>query len=263
MTVEYQNKDHIAVIDFTKLQNHDLFPLKERQDIRNALLRFRDDDEAWVGILRIEGPQTPLDSLNIDPTAMKSLAGEVRELWMEEFRGQEDFLNLVEMDLFKPLVGALSGRCTGASFLLSLLTDIRVASAQVTLGYVSTRWALSGIGMNPGIVLRHLPYPIGMELLLRGRVFTAAEAQGTGLVNYVAPPEKVLAQAQAIARDLCDISPYATRTIKEMVLRGADLPAYYAERLQMLLSKAHRTSLDGEEGVQALKERRKPRFQGR
>lgn len=262
MTIEYQNKDHVAVIDFTKIRNHDLFPLKERQEIRDNLLRFRDDDDAWVAILHIEGPQTPLNSLNVDPTSLKDLTGEIRELWMEEFSGQEDFLNLVELELFKPLVGALSGRCTGASFLLSLLTDIRVASSEATLGYFATRWSLSGIGMNPGIVLRQLPYAVGMELLLQGRVFEAREAQRLGLVNHVVPHDKVMAQARAIAEDLCDISPYATRTVKEMVLRGADLPAYYAERLQMLLSKAHRTSLDGEEGVRALKERRKPRFRG-
>ena len=69
-----------------------------------------------------------------------------------------------------------------------------------------------------------LPRIVGLsvatDLMLSARTFGAAEAKELGVVNHICPPDQVLAEAMAYAKDLAaNVSPASMATIKRQIQR--------------------------------------------
>jgi methylglutaconyl-CoA hydratase len=100
-------------------------------------------------------------------------------------------------------------------------------------------------------------------MLLTGDTLTAQEAKDLGLVQMVTPPERLLPEAEALARKIAAYSPLALRL---------GLDAFYTtEEMDLLTSLRYLNTLrvvsflsdDLQEGARAFLEKRPPRFTGR
>ena len=99
--------------------------------------------------------------------------------------------------------------------------------------------------------------------MLAGEEIAADEALRLGLVNRVVAPERLPAEAEALARDIVDNSaPLAVRACLEAVTRGARLPADEALELEAELFARLFAAEDVREGTRAFLEKRRPRFKG-
>ncbi|MDR5684287.1 MAG: enoyl-CoA hydratase-related protein [Armatimonadota bacterium] len=163
----------------------------------------------------------------------------------------------------KPIVAAVSGFCLGGGNELAMLCDIIVASETARFGQPEIN-----LGIMPGAGgTQRLPRAVGkhraMELILTGRHLTAREAYDWGLVNRVVPPEMLLDEARALAREIAAKAPVAVRLAKEAVLKSLDTPLEvgldHERRLFYLLFGTE----DKEEGIAAFLEKRRPVFRGR
>ncbi len=112
-------------------------------------------------------------------------------------------------------------------------------------------------------ILKQLPYPIAMEMLLLGRRISAEEAKGYGLINKVVAKENLMEAAQQYARDLCKCAPLAVRAAKELAIRSQSLPLEQGFRLEQAMSEILRHTEDAKEGPAAFAEKRQPQYQGR
>ena len=161
----------------------------------------------------------------------------------------------------KLIVAAINGACAGAGFGAALMCDVRFARHGAKL---TTSFARLGLAAEIGTSWL-LPHLVGtsraLDLLLSGRVITAEEAFDLGVINRVVPPDELLPQAMAYAREVAtNCSPASVATIKAQVYRDAtrDLDSAYddAERLM-------HTSLRGPdlaEGLASYLEKRAPQF---
>ena len=141
--------------------------------------------------------------------------------------------------------------------------DVSVASKDARLGDTHIN-----VGITPGdggILL--LPLLVGMnrakELLLTGDVISGEAAARLGIVNHAVPPEQLREFTLALATKLASKAPYAMKTTKaslNMILRRRALDILDLSHLYEQLTM--RTS-DYAEGVQALAQKRKPKFVGR
>ncbi len=102
-----------------------------------------------------------------------------------------------------------------------------------------------------------------MEVLLLGRRLSAERAAHFGLINEVVPHEQVLYAAMERARELASMAPLAVRAIKELSVRGQDIPLYDGLRLEQAISARLGATEDAKEGPRAFAEKRLPDFQGR
>ena len=109
----------------------------------------------------------------------------------------------------------------------------------------------------------YLPRGLASELLLIGDSISAQRAYELNLVNKVVPQEQLLDNATAIAERLCENAPLAVRGIKEMLTKNKDLSRAEADELFETIKARVRSSEDRKEGMNAFKEKRKPRWQGR
>ena len=163
--------------------------------------------------------------------------------------------------VYKPLIAAVNGLCTGGGLELAQGTDLRIASETATFGLGEVRWGLIPAGGSHVRLPRQIPWAVAMELLLLGERITAERAYDVGLVNRVVPPERVMEEAMAMAETLCRNAPLAMRKAKEIAVRSLALDSAFT--LEAQLSRAVFESQDAREGPLAFREKREPKFVGR
>jgi enoyl-CoA hydratase/carnithine racemase len=163
----------------------------------------------------------------------------------------------------KPVIAMVNGPAVGAGMGMALMCDLRIAStaARFSTGYVN-------VGLVPGDGDAYfLPRLVGtaraLELLWTGAFVDAVEAERIGLVNRVVPPDRLLDETRALARRLAEGPQVAIRLTKRLVYQSLRLDL----RTHLDLVSSHmaivRETEDHREGVQAFREKRPPRFQGR
>ena len=177
------------------------------------------------------------------------------------FRGpHEMILGLQRME--KPMIGMISGTAVGAGFNLAGACDIRIASprARFIVAYVS-------IGLFPGFGGTWL-YPRTLssmgkvaELLFTGDFLEADEAYRLDFLNRLVDERELESTTMEMARRISAGPPIAIRLSKLMLYKGLEF--HLETALKMTAETITLTSRDHEEGTQAIRESRKPIYEGR
>jgi 2-(1,2-epoxy-1,2-dihydrophenyl)acetyl-CoA isomerase len=114
----------------------------------------------------------------------------------------------------KPVIAAVNGPAAGGGASLALACDIRIASADASIGAVFNR-----IGLHPDLgATRLLPLLAGfgraMELVLSGDMIPAADAHRIGLFNRVVAADALVTETYGFARKLAAKAPRALARAK-------------------------------------------------
>ena len=181
----------------------------------------------------------------------------------EEFSrlGQGVFSKLANMEM--PVIVAVNGYALGGGCELALACDIRIASEKAKFGQPEV-----GLGIIPGFggtqrLARAVGEAKAKELIFTGAIVDANEALRIGLVNRVAPPEKLMEEARALAKTIMEKGPTAVRQAKKAISEGAGLPLEEGMELEARLFGECFETQDQKEGMRAFVEKRKPGFKGR
>jgi enoyl-CoA hydratase/carnithine racemase len=118
----------------------------------------------------------------------------------------------------QPIVAAIDGVCAGAGAMVALAADLRLGTAAAKTAFLFVRVGLAGCDMGACTLL---PRTIGQgraaELLYTGRAMTAAEGADWGFFNRLVAPDALLADAQALARELADGPTFAHGMTKRLL----------------------------------------------
>jgi 2-(1,2-epoxy-1,2-dihydrophenyl)acetyl-CoA isomerase len=162
-----------------------------------------------------------------------------------------------------PVVAAVNGMAAGAGFSLAIAADLTIASE--TAGFVM---AYTNAGLVPdGSSTFFLPRRIGdrrtRELMLTNRRLTAAEALDWGLVNQVVAADQLLPTADTLARTLAQGPTRAFGAVKTLLNGSFETGLETQMELEARAIAAASITPDGQEGIGAFLEKRKPQFTGR
>lgn len=160
----------------------------------------------------------------------------------------------------RPVVGALSGAALLGGWILAMACDFRVlasdtgkvALSEVRLGLSPTRLLvsrLSALCADPRLV---------KEMVLRGATIRAEEAFAAGLADELAPEAEVLARALRLAGSLAKSAPNAYASVKGALNAPFLDEALWRQSLQDF--KDVITGPEGSEGLAAMKDKRRPRW---
>ncbi|TRY89697.1 hypothetical protein DNTS_025195 [Danionella cerebrum] len=166
-------------------------------------------------------------------------------------------LMLLIQDLPVPVMAMVNGAAAAAGCQLVASCDIAVASE-------SSRFAAPGVNVGlfcstPGVAIgRAVPRKAALELLLTGRWFSSEEALRLGLLSAVVPAERLEEEVLGIAHRLCQSSRSVlalgkAEFHKQMGLSTSE--AYSSATTAML---ENLTLRDGQEGIRAFLEKRRP-----
>jgi 2-(1,2-epoxy-1,2-dihydrophenyl)acetyl-CoA isomerase len=166
------------------------------------------------------------------------------------------------LELPKPVVAAIHGRCHGAAWVISLACDFRVGSSEAVVGDIrATRAIFAGQGA-PLLLPRLIGQSRAMDLLMTGRVIDATEAERIGYFNRLWPSDTYAHELQAFVQELANgpTKTYAAwkLTVNRSVLLELD---GYTDYERALADKVRQTE-DVIEGRASFKERRPPVYRG-
>jgi enoyl-CoA hydratase/carnithine racemase len=169
----------------------------------------------------------------------------------------------VMLAMNKPIIAAINGHANGGGLEQALACDIRVAAehAQFGLGEVRLGWLPGGGGTQR--LPRLIPLGRALEMLYTGKRIDAADALRLGLVDYVVPMPQLISRCEEIAAEICKSAPLAVQRIKEVALKGLDLPLADALRLEQEGYQWLTKTEDADEGARAFAEKRPPNWKGR
>ena len=115
----------------------------------------------------------------------------------------------------QPIVAAVDGICAGAGANIAMASDMRIGTPRARTAFLFVRVGLAGADMGACAILpRIIGHGRASELLYTGRAMTADEGEKWGFFNRLVEPEKVLADAQALAKELSDGPTFANGITK-------------------------------------------------
>jgi enoyl-CoA hydratase/carnithine racemase len=255
-TVLYERDGHVATITYNRPDALNAINGELRQDLNAAWNRFREDEDAWVGIVTGAGRAFCVGA------DLKDGRGAVGE-WPGSF-WEIPTINSFEsgLELWKPTIAAVHGYCLGYGLTSVARCDFVIASDDAQFGFPEVR-----LGVPTIVGAMRLPGRIGwsnaMEMLLTGERFTAEQAHAMGLVWRVVPPAGLMDAARSLADRLVRGAPLAQRATKEMAARGPHLPWEDALRLGESMRRVVGATEDAKEGMRAAADRRDPDWHAR
>jgi enoyl-CoA hydratase/carnithine racemase len=159
-----------------------------------------------------------------------------------------------------PIVAAVNGHAIGAGNDLCTMCDIRIAGEDAKFSESFLR-----IGIIPGDGGSwFLPKIIGLsraaEMILTCDVLDAKKALNWGLVSQVVKNEELIIQAKEIANKIASQPPEASRRAKRLLRMSQNVPLDKA--LEMAASQQSILQMmdDHREAIDALIEKRKPKY---
>ena len=171
-------------------------------------------------------------------------------------------MNLIE-NIEKPVIAAVNGFALGGGCELSMACDIRIASSKAKFGQPEV-----GLGLIPGFGgnLR-LPRLVGKGnakyLIYSADMIDAAEAYRIGLVQKVAEPEELIAEAEKMAGKIAAQAPITVAVAKDVVNNGYDVDMKSGSNYEVNAFSLIFDSEDMKEGTAAFLEKRKATWQNK
>ena len=165
-------------------------------------------------------------------------------------------------DLPKLTLAALNGYAFGGGLEIAIACDFRVAAKKAKMGQTELRLGLmTGAGGIPRLV-KLLGLARAKELVLLGTRMTAEQADKIGLITHVFENEDFHKGVDEFSRELANAAPVAVRLAKLVLNRSADLPTLGALDMEALAFGHVTSTEDVFEGIQAMMEKRDPKFKG-
>lgn len=160
----------------------------------------------------------------------------------------------------KPIIAAIHGAALGGGLELVMACHLRIAAKGTKFGLPELQ-----LGIIPGFAgTQRLPQLVGVpkatEMILTSEPIEADAAFQLGLLNQLVEPENLLEAAHAMAKKIAAKSSFSVASALECISyakRGRSEEGQKKER--ELFSKAF-VSEDGQEGIKAFIEKRKPVF---
>ncbi|WP_408007136.1 enoyl-CoA hydratase [Pseudalkalibacillus sp. A8] len=175
--------------------------------------------------------------------------------------GQQVFDRIEQIS--KPVIAAVHGAALGGGLELAMSCHMRIVTDNTKLGLPELQ-----LGLVPGFAgSQRLPHYVGAakatEMLLTSEPISGTEAHRLGLANHVVSEDELLDKAYGLAGKAAAKSSVAVGLALKLVdyARKGEYEAG-AKKETEFFGKAF-ASYDGQEGIQAFIEKRKPDFKDR
>lgn len=257
MSVDYKREGKIGYFTLNRPEALNSMNIQQLKELSKALVEFQADDNVWVGIITGAGDKSFCAGADIKemlPYIKDRIVSREYEMPPTAFR---------EINVWKPMIGAINGYALGGGLEIAMTCDIRIAAENARFGVPEVRLGLIPAWGGTQRLPRSIPACKAAEMILTGKPIDAQEAYRIGLVNKVVPLAKLMETANEMANSILECSPLGVRAGKEAMVRGMNMSLADGLRLEFLLAAAMLNTQDFAEGRDAFIEKRKPNFQSK
>jgi methylglutaconyl-CoA hydratase len=218
-----------------------------RPDVRNAFNEGTITELTWWA-----------DSVSRDPGVRRMATFTHQQNLDDASDMARMFLTLDRLPM--PVIGRVHGAAMGGGVGLAAICDIVVAADDAQFGLTEVRLGLIPAVIAPFVIAR-LGRSAARELFLTGARFSAARARELGLVHAVVPAGDLDAAVRAYLDDILAGAPGAIRAAKHLIAECCRRSTTEAATLCAEAIAERRVSAEGQEGITAFLEKRKPRWE--
>jgi enoyl-CoA hydratase len=177
------------------------------------------------------------------------------------YRFQQYFNRLEAVEV--PIICAMHGRALGLGIELALACDIRLMSDDCLWGMPELKLGVIADLGGTSRLSRILGSSRAMEVFMTAGQYTSQQALNWGLVNYLYPPNDLIAQSEKMAQDIASTAPLAVGAVKKIIQRGQGVDLM----TQLDMEASHNSILlqtaDFQEGLNAMMEKRAAKWKKR
>lgn len=254
-TILYSKDGHVARVFFNRPDVHNAFDSTLIREVDDAVGRAARDESVRVVIVSGMG---------------KSFCAGADLNWMREVvrfsfeQNLQESLEIAEVmhkiyTLPKPTIARVHGAAIGGGNGFLSACDIVVASEDAKFGLSEVKLGLVPAAISPYVILR-IGEGRAREYFLTGERVSAQRAYEIGLVNRVVPADKLDETVNSIVSSLLSSGPKALASCKELIRSAARMTLEEAKEYTARMIANLRVSQEGQEGMAAFLEKRKPKW---
>ncbi len=254
-TITLEKDDRIARVTFCRPEIHNAFNSTMISEMTDVFGEIEKDNDIRVVVLTGEG---------------KSFCAGADLNWMRGVIKQTFDQNLAESNalagLFnkiyrcrRPVIGRINGAAIGGGTGFVAVCDMAIAARSAKFSFSEVK-----IGVVPACIGPYVVKKMGegraRELFITGERMNAERAHEVGLVNKVVDDDQLDDAVDALVKTLLSSGPEAVAMAKKLVrevpeMTAAQFKPYTAEMIAKL-----RVSDEGQEGMDAFLNKRKPKW---
>ena len=257
MTVELHIANHVATVTLSRPEAMNAVDLATEARLQQIWTQIETDPSVRVVVLTGAGERACCAGADLKNPSVTGL-----EYWAAPRLGGFGGIALRET-LNVPVIARVNGFALGGGFEMVLGCDIVVACEEARFGLPEPR--VGRMPLDGGMVLlqRQVPYRKAMAMLFTGKHVTAAQALDMGLLNEVVPRAELDGAVARWVEDILACAPLSLQAIKQVVRSTGQLTPVQAQSMRLPALVAALNSDDGNEGVLAFQQKRKPVWSGR
>lgn len=245
----------VARVALNRPEIHNAFNEELIAELTETFIRLESDDEVRLIVLSGVGK-------SFCAGADLSWMGKMKDYSIEE--NLQDSLMLAELfhvinATTRPVIGVVQGAAMGGGVGLVAVCDYVLAEAQAKFGLTEVRLGLVPAAISPFVIAK-MGESNARATFLSGERFGAEDAKRMGLVHEVT--DDLPARVEEVIASFLKAGPNAVREAKKLIRDVLNLQGE-GENQRVHTAKvisALRVSDEGQEGMNALLEKRKPKW---
>ncbi len=254
-TILFAGDDKVGRISLNRPEVHNAFNSMMIRELADAFARVKKDESVRVVVLTGTGESF---CAGADLNWMREI---IRYSFDQNIRESLEVAELMHViyTLPKPTIARVNGTAIGGGNGLLSACDIVIASEKARFGLSEVKIGLVPAAISP-YVIRRIGERAAREYFLTGERFDARRALEIGLVNRVVPHEQLDEKVDEVVQLLLSSGPEAIASCKELLHRVPAMSLEEAKKYTAEMIARLRVSDEGQEGMAAFLEKRKPRW---
>ena len=254
-TIKVERSAKVGWIRLDRPQVHNAFNSRMVGELRAALRSLAADDAVRVVVLSGTGSSF---CAGADLNWMREIIRFSYEQNLAESLELAEWLHELS-SLPKPTVARVNGAAIGGGAGFLSACDIVIASTDARFGLSEVKIGLVPACIAP-YVLRRTGEGRARPYFLTGERFDARRALEIGLVNIAVEPAELDRKVEEVVSSLVSSGPEALAKAKELLARIPGMSLDQAKRYTAEMIAGLRASAEGQEGMAAFLEKRKPKW---
>jgi len=254
-TIRFSLEGKVSRIVLARPEVHNAFNSTMIRELDDAFEKAKNNESIRVVVLTGEGMSF---CSGADINWMREIIHYSYDQNLEESLELARLLEKIYL-LPKPTIARVNGTAIGGGTGFLSSCDIAVASEEAKFGLSEVKIGLVPAAISP-YVIRRIGESKAMEYFLTGERFDAQRALEIGLVNKVVLQEKLDEEVGKIIELLLTSGPEAIANCKVLVQSIANMSLEEAKLFTARMIANLRVSKEGQEGMAAFLEKRKPKW---
>ncbi len=254
-TILFDIEDRIANITLNRPEVHNAFNNDLINDLYDVFENLKQDDDIRVIVITGNGKSF---CAGADLNWMKSVINYSYEQNYKESLKLAKLMYLIFTHP-KPIIAKINGTAIGGGVGLMSVCDILIASENAKFGLSEVKLGLVPAAISP-FVMSRIGESWARELFVTGERITAKRAEEINLINKVVPPSELDNAVNEKVDLILKNGPDAIKMVKEMIFQVTQVKFPEIQEYTAKLIANLRLSEEGQEGMNAFLEKRKPKW---